>query len=286
MALPDACLNCEQPFGDPRPRFCPACGQETNPKAPTLREFAQQFGGAYFSTEGALWRTFVLLLTKPGELTRQYLAGRRKHYVLPLRLYLTVSVLVLLALRLTAVVNVKVDAEESPVQGRQNLKIDIAHGRAGLDNGVFYCHDLPDWLCRRLQRRLDIDPKAVSREVAEVGSRFVSNLGAAMFVLVPAFAGWLKLAWWNRRLRYTEHLVFALHLHAFWFLMLALLLAQADLLALAAALATPVYTWLAERRVFRARWWAQLARDVFVGTAYAITLGLVLTALALWSLLF
>ncbi len=52
-------------------------------RPPTLVEFAQQFGGAYLATEGALWRTLRLLLTRPGELTRRYLAGQRKHYVLP-----------------------------------------------------------------------------------------------------------------------------------------------------------------------------------------------------------
>ena len=96
---PRTCPNCTEPFPDPRPRFCPACGQETTLRPPTLFEFAQQFGGAYISTEGALWRTLKLLVTKPGELTRQYLAGRRKHYVLPLRLYLTISVVALLALQ-------------------------------------------------------------------------------------------------------------------------------------------------------------------------------------------
>ncbi len=282
---PTACLNCEAPL-PAGARYCPTCGQETNVQAPTLREFAQQFGGAYFSTEGALWRTLKLLLTRPGELTRQYLAGRRRHYVLPLRLYLTLSVLVLLALRLAASFTLNVEGAKTPEKGVQNLQINIAHGKAGVKDGAFFCNDLPQWLCKRLQRRLDIEPKAVLREVAEYGARYVSNLGAAMFVLVPAFAAWLKLAWWNRRLRYTEHLVFALHLHAFWFLMLGLLLSQVGLLAFAAMVATPLYTWLAERRVYRARWWAQLLRDAFVLVAYAATLGFVLTLLAVWSLLF
>ena len=99
---PRACANCGEPFASPPPAFCPACGQESRVRAPTLGEFVQQFGGAYFSTEGALWRTLKLLLFKPGELTKQYLAGRRKHYVLPLRLYLTISVVVLLVMRVMA----------------------------------------------------------------------------------------------------------------------------------------------------------------------------------------
>lgn len=282
----DGCRNCGHDFGRTRPRYCPACGQETNVKPPTLREFAQQFGGAYLSTEGALWRTLKLLVLQPGELTRQYLAGRRRHYVLPLRLYLTVSVLVLLALRLTTSSGLDVEVVPRPAQAPKTLQVDIAHGRAGLENGVFYCRDLPQWLCARLKRRLDLDPKSVQREVAEIGTRFVSNLGGAMFVLVPAFAAWLKLAWWNRGLRYTEHLVFALHLHAFWFLLLALMLLPGSLLVFAALVAAPVHAWLAERRLYRARWWAQALRDAFVCAAYAATLGCVLGALGLWSLLF
>lgn len=284
--MPPACLNCEAPLPPAGARFCPACGQETNVKPPTLREFAQQFGGAYLSTEGALWRTLKLLVLRPGELTRQYLAGRRRHYVLPLRLYLTVSLLVLLALRLATAAGLQVQAGDLRVRGPQHLQIQFAGGRAGLDDGVFFCRDLPAWVCQRLQRRLDQDPKGLAREAADYGTRFVSNLGAAMFVLVPAFAGWLRLFWRDRGLRYTEHLVFALHLHAFWFLMLGLALLQLDLLALAAMLAVPVHTWLAERRVYGARWGSQLWRDLGVGTAHAVTLGAVLTGLAAWSLLF
>src|SRR6185295_17661098 len=64
-AGPAACLNCGESFGEGgerRPRFCPACGQETTLRPPTLGEFAQQFGGAYLATEGALWRSLRLLL--------------------------------------------------------------------------------------------------------------------------------------------------------------------------------------------------------------------------------
>ena len=61
---PGSCLNCGAALAEPCPRFCGACGQETNVKPPTLGEFLQQFGGAYFSTEGALWRTVKLLLLK------------------------------------------------------------------------------------------------------------------------------------------------------------------------------------------------------------------------------
>ncbi|MDH4052382.1 MAG: DUF3667 domain-containing protein [Rubrivivax sp.] len=279
-----ACLNCGAAFGVPRPRFCPDCGQETNLKPPTLGEFAKQFGGAYFATEGALWRTLKLLLLRPGELTRQYLAGRRRHYVLPLRLYLSISIVVLLLMRVLATNDldgsipvVQFDAGEA-----QNFQLDLGFGRAGMKDGEFYCEQLPAWTCTRLHRRLEMDPQAMGRDVAE---RMLGNVGAAMFVLLPSFALWLRLAYWNRRLRYTEHLVFALHLHAFWFIALALMLPSVPWLTAVSAIAVPVYTMLALRRVFGGRWGPCVLRAAFVSMMYGLTLAGVLPALALWGVL-
>ncbi|MBX3637278.1 MAG: DUF3667 domain-containing protein, partial [Rubrivivax sp.] len=192
-------------------------------RPPTVGEFLQQFGGAYFATEGALWRTLKLLLARPGELTRQYLAGRRRHYVLPLRLYLSISLVVLLALRVSAGWNID-EALQVDVGERKATvgALDLGSARVGLDNGVFFCEGMPAWLCKRFQRRLDVDAKALLAQIPQLGERVVANLGAAMFVMLPAFALWLKLLYLNRRLHYTEHLVFALHVHAFWFVALAL----------------------------------------------------------------
>jgi hypothetical protein len=292
--LPGACLNCEQHFSPPKPRFCPACGQETNVKPPTLREFAQQFGGAYFATEGALWRTLKLLLLKPGELTRQYLAGRRKHYVLPLRLYLTISVLALLAMRLGANLDIKTNAGGSlktvtPAEMAQEMRdfdvVEIGDRRAGLRKGVFFCEKLPDWLCHRLQRRLDVDPKAFAAQAAELPDRVIERFGSAMFLMVPMFALGLKLLYLNRRMRYTEHLVFALHVHAFWFVALLCTLPGWGLLTAAALLAVPVYTLMALQRVYGGRRWPRLLRACAVSALYGTTLALALAGVALVTVL-
>lgn len=278
---PGECRNCGAVLPEPTPGFCPACGQGTTVKPPRLTEFIQQFGGAYLATEGAMWRTLKLLLTKPGELTRLYLAGRRKHYVLPLRLYLTISLVTLLAVRLTGGVQVEV-SNSGPIALPEKAQITIGGGRAGMKDGVFYCDDLPQWICRRIQRRIDLDPKAMAREIDEVKQRFVANMGAAMFVLLPGFALWLKLAYLNRRLRYTEHLVFALHVHAFWFVALALAIPDRLWLSTPAFIAVPVYTLMAMRRVYGGRRWLRLLRAGFVSVLYGVTLAFAMGGLGLW----
>lgn len=276
-----ACPNCEAPLPDPPPPFCPQCGQETRVRAPTLGEFVQQFGGAYLSTEGALWRTLKLLLLRPGELTRQYLAGRRKHYVLPLRLYLTVSVIVLLLVRLSTSAAIRADPAlvASFDQSPDVIVLDIGAGRAGLQDGRFFCEGLPAWVCQRLQRRLDVDARGLQRELAGLGERVTANLGLAMFVLLPAFAAALKLAYWNRGLRYTEHLVFALHVHAFWFAVLALNLLPLGGFEGLSWFAVPVYTLVAMKRVYGGRWWPRWLRAAAVSTVYLLVMVAAMVAL-------
>lgn len=251
-----------------------------------MGEFVQQFGGSYIAAEGALWRTLKLLLLKPGALTREYLDGRRRRYVLPLRLYLTISVIVLLLLRALAVVDYGVDPKLIEAKVPRMVKIELGIGSAGLENGKFFCTGLPTWLCGRLQQRFDTEPRQVLRELTRVGERLLANLGATMFVLLPSFALWLTLVYRNRRLRYTEHLVFALHLHAFWFVMLGLSLIDVGWITAAAALAVPAYTLLAMRRVYAGRWGPRLLRAALVGTLYGITLAAALATAWLILLVF
>jgi hypothetical protein len=290
-APPRVCANCGQAFALPPPNFCPNCGQESRVRAPRLVDFLQQFGGAYLSTEGALWRTLKLLLLKPGELTLQYLAGKRRHYVLPLRLYLTISVLALLLLRATATINVDLKPDEAAAIAKENRQVilNLGPGRAGLRDGVFFCEQLPGWVCKRVQRRIDVDPSAMVSQIEGLKDRFLGNLGAAMFVLLPAFALGLKGVYMNRRLHYTEHLVFALHVHAFWFgaLALAMILSLTPLPALQGVClgAVPIYTLLAMRRVYGGRWWPRLLRAALVCLMYVLVLGFAVAFLMVWALL-
>ena len=107
-----------------------------------------------------------------------------------------------------------------------------------------------------------------------------------VFLLLPVAALALQLLYWNRRWRYTEHLVFVLHLHAFWFLALALALTEWPPLAIAVAVILPTYTLLALRRAYGGRWWPLLLRSAVLAFVYALALSVALMLLIFWSLLF
>lgn len=257
LAVLGQCTNCEAELADPMPPFCPQCGQETQIKPPGVGEFLQQFSGTYFASEGALWRTLKLLATQPGELTAQYLNGRRKQYVLPLRLFLTMTVVMLLSMRLVGALQISAldDPELAAALAERPNEIALELGvvRAGMAGGQFFCEGLPKWACKRVQAKIDTSTRQLMLQVEKVNDRIASNAGVVMFVLLPAFAGMLALLFRQRGFSYTEHLVFALHLHAFWFATIAAVMLALEWLPWMAALgllAIPVYAALAFRRVY------------------------------------
>ena len=90
------CANCGAPVDG---AFCARCGQETAIELPTARQFLRDAAGRYVALDGRLWRTLAALCARPGLLTREYLAGRRRRYVRPGRLFLVLSLALFAVLR-------------------------------------------------------------------------------------------------------------------------------------------------------------------------------------------
>lgn len=86
------CTNCTYAFLPDEPNeFCPRCGQQNHPVVIGFGHIVEEFLEGVFHFDGKVFRTAGLLLFKPGELTRRYLAGQRMPYVPPLRLYVFLS---------------------------------------------------------------------------------------------------------------------------------------------------------------------------------------------------
>jgi hypothetical protein len=288
-AVEGRCTNCGLPLPEPRPNFCPECGQETNIKPPTAGEFVQQFSGTYFAPRGALWQTLKLLLARPGELTAQYLTGRRRQYVLPLRLFVLATLLMLLVMRITSSLEMSAlddPAVRSALPERPGaVALELGFGRAGMAEGRFYCENLPPWLCTRIQARLDQPTGELLRQVERVQDRLARNAGLVMLVLLPAFAAVLALLFRYRGLSYTEHLVFALHLHTFWFLVVSAVMLVPALAALPALLVIPAYAGLAFRRVYGGRAWGLVWRGALLSAVHLVLVLSIVAATALVALL-
>ena len=133
--------------------------------------------------------------------------------------------------------------------------------------------------------------KRVREDPDLLRNAFYSALPTALFVLVPVFALLLKVLYVYQRRLYMEHLVSALHGHAFVCAMLLVLMAMTSfesLLGSPAWLAAPMgwlewlalawipaYLWLHLKRVHGQRWFATSLNFAILGFAEILLLSVV-----------
>ncbi|HET8898189.1 MAG TPA: DUF3667 domain-containing protein [Rhodanobacteraceae bacterium] len=134
------------------------------------------------------------------------------------------------------------------------------------------------------------DPRARQALLAS----FFRTLPQAMLVLLPLFALLLKFTYLFKRRLYIEHLIVALHSHAFLFLLL-LLLSGASLLgttwpALSSSLHMvswllwlwlPLYLLLMQKRVYQQGWFLTVLKFGFLGICYVVLLSFTILGAAI-----
>ncbi|HET6546177.1 MAG TPA: DUF3667 domain-containing protein [Rhodanobacteraceae bacterium] len=130
-----------------------------------------------------------------------------------------------------------------------------------------------------------------------------SVLPQTLVVLMPLFAVLLKILYIFKRRLYMEHLMVALHSHAFIFLSLLLLCLLSWIRAWAATHATwlssplallgaavwiwlPIYLFLMQKRVYRQGWIMTFMKYCVVGFCYLVMIGFGLAGAVIASLAF
>jgi hypothetical protein len=277
------CLNCGAVLTG---RYCANCSQAADVHVPSIRELIHEALEGITHSDSRLWRTLYLLWFKPGKLTQEFVAGRRAAYLPPFRLYLVLSIIFFL---IASVSNthtnfVRFDDKPSaavPDCGRVSAtafqvtlfgrdwapRIKRACGEIARDNGA-----------NLLQVALATTPKA-------------------MFIFLPLIAFLHMLLYWRPRHRYAEHLLFFLHVHAFFFSLMTLVILASDaaaawprfkpvssLLALLLWL-LPLYPVLAMRRVFGRGWAGTLLKGFALFATYMVVLVITLLGVFLYAML-
>jgi Protein of unknown function (DUF3667) len=272
-----ACRNCGAAVEG---RYCSDCGQATALHPPTVREFVHEFITHSVALEGALWRTLVALLLRPGRLTTEYFAGRRARYIAPLRLYLTAS-LILFAVSGLSGGDLKIGNESiafrTPDEVEQSAVVIGPRMKEGMRTGVAFVDAAID-------RVRALTPVQRSEHINRGVRQYLPYV---LIVLVPVLALYLKLLYWNRRRLYGEHLVVAFHAQtvAFIFALLSAI-PIGEIFGSVVLVLLVIHGAVALRRVYGGRRVPTIAREVVLLAAYGVTVGLALAGLATASLLF
>jgi len=83
------CLNCGTRL---RGQYCGRCGQRSRSRLISTWQLLREAFGDLLELDSRLWKTLIPLLSKPGQLTKDYLEGRRARYMPPFRTYLVLSI--------------------------------------------------------------------------------------------------------------------------------------------------------------------------------------------------
>jgi len=82
-------------------RFCPNCSQANSVKHLTMRDFLDELFEDMVRFDTRLVRTLTTMLRRPGRVSKDFIAGKRKTYANPFRFLLTLAFIYFLLLSVT-----------------------------------------------------------------------------------------------------------------------------------------------------------------------------------------
>jgi hypothetical protein len=304
-------------------RFCVNCSQAADVHVPSTLELVHELLEGLTHSDSRLWRTLKLLWFKPGRLTQEFVAGRRVAYLPPFRLYLVLSIIFFLIASFihTSGVNViqfddgktKVTALRTPSPQSPTAPNTAAPDKspaAGEGPAVKAQHESVLGSCDDINfmtfpNHPDWNPRikhACTEIVRDNGENLlhvaVGTMSKAMFIFLPLIAFLHMLLYWRPRYRYAEHLLFFIHLHAFYFSVAILMITAINIahawpkvsgasgfLETVLGWCLPVYTLIAMRRVFQRSWAGTVFKALVMGIVYSAVFGLTVAGVFVYAVL-
>lgn len=178
-----------------------------------------------------------------------------------------------------------------------NIMVDDETGDCNVEASDL--EDLPDWFKRRFtaDRVKEVCEKITADGGKSFGDLLLDNVPVALIVLLPLMALVLKVLYPLSRRYFVEHLLFVIHYHAFFFLILTLQILFARLAALihipelaatltivATSLYIPVYLYMAMRHVYGQGRLLTFVKYIVLVAAYNVGTGLTLLGAVLFAL--
>ena len=320
------CENCGTPLYG---KYCYACVQPTIGMVLHFGSILSDVADSLLNIDERLFRTIGPLYLRPGKLTLDYFEGKRARYVTPFRLVFFLAIIAFFGIQLTiragyghlppnaiAISTGPGKPAVSPVPTPKGTPAPVSsddgafsHGNISLNDKVIWNRDskplevrwLPavivGWLndlIGNAQQQLHAMNEGSWADQQSARHKFTFGMFSAaptvLFVLLPVFALLLKIFYIFKRRLYMEHLIVAMHSHAFLMLSMLVLVALGllggllrphgawfavplDLLTAAAWIWIFIYLWLMQKRVYRQGWFMTNLKYWSLGFCYTILLG-------------
>lgn len=283
------CLNCGHIVEG---RYCTHCGQENIEPRERFSELAGHFAADLLHFDTQFFSTIRYLLFKPGYLTQEYIKGRRKAYLHPIRMYLFVSVLYFF---LASVIPLhrashfigEINASSKSLPKEKGLVSYSSIRQYDSAQQQLPAEERDPRMVQLLVHRLIELQQKYGKHTAEVlREKYVHHFPQVMFFLLPMFALLLELHYSRKKFYFSDHVIFSLHFHIFYFflstieLILQYLLHE-DYFSILGLLVW-LYLILALRRVYQNGWMKTIFKSLSILFLYTICIGVVTGIMFIW----
>jgi len=276
------CQNCG--YKD-RGNFCSNCGQSFTALDRPMKDILAEVGDIA-NFDSRIFRSIPPFLFKPGFLTREYLAGKRKKYMSPFRLYILMSLLFFFLAQATSkkiteagddwlVINT--DTTDTGVRD-DSLAIEL------LKNDSVFMADLDSTdlnkSIRKAKRRKRLREGAIDALTNKTIflQNFYRTISYVLFLLMPVFALLLRLLYIRRRVFYIEHLMFSINMHSFILLVFSIMIILGQIVKEHTGyvafmfILIPVYFTAGMKRFYQQALWKIILKELILGGIYFIVL--------------
>jgi len=287
----EPCLNC----GDTTPgRYCRACGQPKGEVRVSMRRLTTEVLEDQLSINSALPRTLAALFLHPGRLTAEYSRGRIASFIAPFRLYLVASLIFFLvasvASRFGLSAETTINGQNPETAGDTTALAEPSGDDSVTITGDDLDADSIDWANRfhtgipviddmiaaRAESMRRMEPMDAIRQIVRGTIEYAP---VAMFVMLPVFALLLQVMYIRSKRYYVEHFVFALHYHAFAFLIFTVIIVLPDVLRPALLLIwLYLYLPIALKRVYGQGVPVTLVKWLVISSVYSVLVAIGMAA--------
>lgn len=259
----------------------------------SFRALIGDFLTVWFGAEAKSWRSLKMLFRKPGQLTMEYQEGRRARYVAPLRLYLFLSIVLFLVMKLqgTLAPGKIFSTSVSDPQDRPHLEADEIGEKeqsirdSWLEEDSWWQGPIREVLIDRAYR---FDRMSDEHMAQAISAEVVANLPIGLLLMLPFLALYLRLLWFRIGAIYFDHFIFALHFQSFLFaqlLIFTFLPIPTWVEGLIFVFYSPVYLTLAQLRLTGRSPWRCVLNTTLLGPLLLVTLFGMFLFLILFSFL-
>lgn len=186
-----SCVSCNSELSG---KFCSNCGEKViDEHNYSILNFINSIQNAFTDIDNNFFRSFYLLIKKPGFLSREYVIGKRVNYLKPIQIFLIANVIYFIIQPFTMI-----NGYNTPLSTQINLMPYSSISKEMTDKRIV---------------DLELSFESFEQQYNKKSENYAKSL---VILMIPILAFFLKLLYFRSTRYFVEHLVFSVHFFSFY----------------------------------------------------------------------